>query len=1006
MTHSPTSHRRLLLTLAALIAMVLTALVLYPKPADIPSLRSLAEQQLRQRRYPESLHTANEILAQLPNDPESLWIAARCQLALKQYRSAADLFLAIPKDSSHALPAALQAADILHKRLAILSPAESAWRKALELDPTHPAALTGLAQLLAFAGRRSEAVPLILQLVQLNQPSDLLIVLARPSGALHDEQLLQQATLADPDDPNLLLAQARLAEQNNNPQAAAELCRSILKSNPDFLPAHIQLGLAILLLNDRDQITNWERNLPDKLHDHPEIIRTRALARLLNGQPQQALPLLIQAARLHPEQRDLLWQLSRLLRIANDPTAAERCERYLEADRLLQEAQDRVLFAQDSQPADAVTLVNACVNCGRIIEAAGWAELARRRFPNSTDIERLAKKLLPDAQNAPLQLVQNHANPALSINHQTPQISNLNTNPSPTLPTAGSQQHTPPAATNFSFTPLDQRSGFNFSFINGSLNSPSRHMYELTGGGVAAADLDHDGWIDILCTQGGTWQNDRKSSTEPILNAFRNLRGKNFTNVTDSAGITAPDFGQGIAAGDLNQDGFTDVVAASTHGARLFINQGDGTLEDQGLLPESAGKWITSCAIADLNCDSFPDVFLVAYLGGSDVFSKLCDDGTGLPAMCLPAIFPAVPDLLLLSDHSGKFKDHSNLLPPSNDHGKGLGILVLPPPNTSSPHAPAPHPRILVANDTTPNALLTWDPAAGTWTDQGFASGLAVSSLGRAEGSMGIAAADLNADQVPEIVITNFLGESHAYYESQPGATWDDLRGISRLELATRDVLGFGTCFLDVQLDGTPELFIANGHIDNLQHLGKPWKMPAQLFTTEQGRFTLSIPKQPASWFLRPHIARAATAFDWNRDHAPDLLVALLHEPSTLLTNTSSTIGHAISLTLISTHSDRFAVGAQSTIINSNNLPIGPTQQILAGHGYQTAADNTLIHGCNSVHSLPTLKITWPTITSTRNPEAEPQPVTSPNMQMFHNLPANHHYIIIQNRPIAYAAPQ
>lgn len=529
-------------------------------------------------------------------------------------------------------------------------------------------------------------------------------------------------------------------------------------------------------------------------------------------------------------------------------------------------------------------------------------------------------------------------------------------------------------------------------------------MFELTGGGVAAADLDLDGWTDLLCTQGGTWGNGRKISAEPVLEIFRNLRGKRFSHSTRPAAITAADFGQGLAVGDFNQDGFPDVLTASTQGARLFINLGDGSFQDLGTLPQSAGKWITSCAIADLDSDSFPDLFLVAYLGGADVFDRLCDDGTGQPAMCLPAVFPAVPDLLLVNDASGSFMDHSSSLPPSNAEGKGLGVLVIPP-QLPDPDA---RPQILIANDTTPNALLSWDPRDRQWLDQGFASGLAVSSLGRAEGSMGIAAADLNADQIPELVITNFLGESHAWYESQPGATWLDLRRPAGLEAATRDVLGFGCCFLDAQLDGTPELFIANGHIDNLEHLGRPWKMPSQLFDVSPGGCTLIPADQLGPWFITPHIARAAATLDWNRDHAPDLLVGLLHESSTLLTNTTPALGNAISIKLIATSGERSAVGASSIALNVDQSPLGIAQQIVAGHGYQAASENTLIHPCNSLNTLPTLRVTWPathTAMSADNFTPGDPTTSSPSTQTFRNLATNQHYIILQNRPEPYLVP-
>jgi Flp pilus assembly protein TadD len=993
------SRPRILLAVVGLttIAACLYAAFLWFTSPSTATLLSTAEQQLRRREYAAALESAQQVLRQQSSSPEANWIAGRSLLGLRNPRAAAEHFLTIPTNAPNSLEAALEAANIFQQRSALLTQAEIAWRRAIEIAPNDPAALTGLARLLALAGRRTEAAPLILRLVQLRQPSELLIVLARPSGALQDQLLLEQAANTAPNDPLLLLATARAAEQSGDPAQAADLCRKALKFSPDFLllPIHTELGRCLLLLDDSKQLQTWEQRLPAAIREAPELARIIGLLRLRQNQPAAAFPLLLDAAQRQPEYRDTLWQLSRLLEQAELPDIARRCNEFLEADRELQEAQDRVLFSENSQPEDAIQLVNASLNCGRIIEAAGWAQLATRRFPENSKLETLKNRLSDTASQTPLRLVQDSANPVLSITAADVSVAverlrSLQTvQPSASVEITGTGTGTtnaPNSRSIISFAAVEPFRGFDFSFINGSRTKPSRHMYELTGPGTAAVDLDQDGWTDLAITQGGTWQHNHKASAEPALTIFRNLRGQRFQNVSNTAGSTANDFGQGLAAGDLNQDGFLDLVTASVNGARLWINNGDGTLADHGLLPESVGKWITSCAIADLNQDSLPDLFLVTYLGGPDVFSRLCDDGSGQSAMCLPAVFPAVPDLLLLNDGSGFFRDHSAELPESNAAGKGLGILVM----HSALREQATRPEILIANDTTPNALLTWDPATATWLDRGFTSGLAMSGQGRAEGCMGIAATDLNSDQIPDLVITNFLGESHAWYESRPGDTWEDRRAPSRLEQATRDVLGFGTCFLDANLDGHPELFIANGHIDNLEHLGRPYRMPAQMFAAIADEFRLLPATELGSWFQHPHIARAAVSLDWNRDHAPDLLVGLLHENSTLLSNTSPQPGKGISLTLVSQRGERHPVGARSAILLEDETPLGPIQQLFAGHGYQSSADTTLIHGCGPRKTVPTLRITWPTGIS----------------DAFHDVETDSHYILIEGRSTLWTLPR
>ncbi|MFM7056502.1 MAG: tetratricopeptide repeat protein, partial [Planctomycetota bacterium] len=416
----PNSCRRPRIVFAAVLLpaiATLIAAILWLLSPSAEALLPVAEQQLRRRDYAAALETAQQILRQPAASPEAQWIAGRAELGLRNPHAAAKHFLAIPTRSPRGLEAALEAADILQHRLAVLTEAEVAWRKALDAAPDHTTALTGLARLLALAGRRSEAAPLILRLVQLRQPSELLIVLARPSGTLQDEAQLQQAATANPADPLLLLAQARAVNQSGDIDRAAELCRSALAAAPEFLlaPIHAELGRCLLQLDDTEQLRAWHQSLPRALTASPEFSRITGLLRLRENRPAEALPLLLEAARHQPEYRDALWQLSRLLEHAALHEAARRCNDFLEADRRLQEAQDRVLFSEESLPDDALELVNASLHCGRLIEAAGWAQLATKRFPENGELQTLADQLMQSAAKAPLQLVQASQNPVQAL---------------------------------------------------------------------------------------------------------------------------------------------------------------------------------------------------------------------------------------------------------------------------------------------------------------------------------------------------------------------------------------------------------------------------------------------------------------------------------------------------------------------------------------------------------------------------------------------------------------
>ncbi len=258
-------------------------------------------------------------------------------------------------------------------------------------------------------------------------------------------------------------------------------------------------------------------------------------------------------------------------------------------------------------------------------------------------------------------------------------------------------------------------------------------------------------------------------------------------------------------------------------------------------------------------------------------------------------------------------------------------------------------PRVLIANDTTPNQLLMAGERAvqqRSFHDMAYSSGVALNGAGKAEGCMGIAVSDLNSDGLNEFLMTNFLYESNTLFWQSSADFFEDRTREAQLHGPTMNVLGFGTQFLDADLDGYPELFVTNGHVDDLRDAGKPYRMPPQLFRWDGVAFQVDASESRVAYFAGNWLGRAAARVDWNRDGRTDLLIGHLDDDYALLTNTSPTPGCFISLKLIGTSSNRDAIGATVRIRCGQRTQF---QQLMAGDGYQCCNERQLTFGVGPV---------------------------------------------------------
>lgn len=847
------------------------------------------------------------------------------------------------------LQAALLRARIEHTERHQFARAEQAYRAALKIDPDSVEANRGLARLLGTCARRDEAVLHVLRLVRSGVATDLLVMISRESGVINDQEALFRARQADRSDANPLIGMAWHAANAGHHEDALGYLREAVTLRPDLAAAHVALGRQLLAAGRFHELLPWAQSLPAAAADFAESWAIRAQLAEQAGDAAGALRCWWEAAVRAPESRHACSQLARMLSAAGDAELAERAAAHVRRLQQLDEMQNRVLFGDPEglTVADWPALAKSYEQAGRRWEAYGWRLMAQQRNPGDPAVQRAVADAARDTAGAPLRLTADAANFALAVDRSAYPLPRW---PELILPAGDSRATT---IDRISFQNEAAAVALEFRYFNGTSGPPQRRMFELTGGGVAAIDYNRDECPDVVLTQGCPWPPGGVAG-EFGDRLFRNRRGQGFADVTSAAALVEGDFGQGVGAADFDADGFPDLYVANIGPNRLWRNNGDGTFTDvsqaMGLPGEST--WTTSCVLADLNGDALPDIYDVNYVTAADVFDRVCAHPDGAPALCMPFHFDSQVDRLLLNDGAGRFHDATQAVFPLPPEGKGLGAAVWDA-----------HGRgrlsLFVANDTTPNFFFeaAGERASFRLEDRAIATGLALNADGKATGCMGVALADVDNDGGVDLLVTNFLAEPNTLYLHTAAGSYVDRTREMGLHEPSLNVLGFGTQLLDADLDGRLELFVANGHIDDLRFLGRPYRMPAQLFHWNGRRFVELDAADLGPYFQQQWLGRAAARLDWNRDGLEDLIVGHLDDDTALLTNTSTAAGRFLSLRLIGAHSARDAVGTRVAVRQGERTM---SRQLTAGDGYQASNERRLVIGVGDAAQIDELIVRWP----------------------------------------------
>lgn len=506
------------------------------------------------------------------------------------------------------------------------------------------------------------------------------------------------------------------------------------------------------------------------------------------------------------------------------------------------------------------------------------------------------------------------------------------------------QARTSPAT--MPFEDATRRAGLEFTHDPGEMGE--LFIAETMGGGVGLIDYDGDGWLDVYFINGCRLPSEASAAGRNRL--YRNNRDGTFVDVTARAGVPGRGYGMGCAVGDYDNDDDDDLFITGMGQTILYRNEGDGRFSD---VTREAGVasslWTTAAGFADLDSDGDLDLVVVTYVDADPKRKDVCSNPRDGRTHCPPRHYPSQFDILFRNNGDGTFADVSREAGLEALKSPGLGLAIADFDDDGRLD-------IFVANDTEPNELYK-NLGGLRFEDVAIQSGVAYNGRGEATASMGVVADDLDGDGLIDLFHTNFIRETNTFLKNFGGGQFGDASATSGLGPPSVSVTGFGAAALDIGNDGTLDLIIANGHVDDLPKSGMPMAQLPHLYVAHGalGHFILA-PSSIMPYFAQPSVGRGVAAGDLDNDGRVDFVIVHRGKAACLMRQVGIS-GHWLGVSLRGRISSRTPVGAKVSCHYSGGRVV---RWITSGTSYLAANDMRAWFGLGSSTHVERLEVRWP----------------------------------------------
>jgi hypothetical protein len=514
---------------------------------------------------------------------------------------------------------------------------------------------------------------------------------------------------------------------------------------------------------------------------------------------------------------------------------------------------------------------------------------------------------------------------------------------------------------------VDAAPAVGLDFVHRSGRTGQFYFPEISGAGGGFVDYDNDGDLDAYLVQSGRLKPPGDAtgrSSEPRTGAdsdrlYRNelagpAQGLRFTDVTARSGIATRGYGQGVSAGDYDNDGFSDLYVTSFGPNQLLRNRGDGTFQDVTAVAKADDpRWSTSASFADLDRDGWLDLYVANYVEFVFPIHKPCSSRAGKRDYCGPVSYRPLPHRLLRNAGNGSFVDMSDRVGIAKSPGNGLGVVSVDLDGDAWP-------EVYVANDQMENFL--WlNTRDFTFREAALAAGVAVSAAGAPQAGMGVDAGDFDNDGDLDLFLTHLTGQYTTLYVNEGGLQFSDRSLLAGLAGPSRAMTGFGAAWIDVDNDGWLDLLAVNGTVSAIEALAAvndpfPYRQPKQLFMNKRDGTFDDATREGGAALAVADVARGAAFGDVDNDGDTDVLITQIDGPPRLLINGVGSRQHWLGVRLLTGKRD--ALGALAVLKREGERNL--TRRAHTDGSYLSANDPRILFGLGASAREGVLEVRWP----------------------------------------------